>query len=332
MFVSDEKLASDKYSEKLVTFVGILEKYHAHDHENAVTNMRQILQEAGHVQFLVFHIEKTYANAASRAQYLNSLKQLCLEACDSNPNNSLKELLVRVDEKIAHDKHLTQTIEQKNRISDPKELKRWRSWKSVLKIRDNLNELVAGHKMTSENYQINQQQLLITMYTEMPPLRLDYGTVALVYDTTQPLCQKNWIDIATGSFHLGHDKVSHRIGGASFLLPSSILASIAALEAKFPGRRFLLTDNDDRTLPLVDENNDPTHKRRLVRLLHNIPEIGTVTVPSHLCVDTLRSSFITDFYQSFGAPTSLERQVLIAHSMRTSVTQLQTSYYKITSE
>lgn len=333
--------AAVKYCEKLLTFQNLLRSV------DTGKSLFQKFQTVDCLRFLYDHIERKFEKPSTRIQYYNALKQLSLDANqhlvpDSDESIPLSQFVTGLDTAIKEGAALALQIERKNLITDPNEKKRWMQWGEILALRANLDYLVVQEECR-ENYQIAQQHLLIHMYTDLiAPLRLDFGTVSLVSapaTTTAAASEaaagpalgittSNWIDLKDYTFHLGHDKVSYKIGGASFCLPLSIVRIIMDMEMKYPGRRYLLTDPWDVTLPLVDNTVDRTHKRALVKLLKSIPLPGTVTVPSGLSVDTMRSSFVTNLYRMYGSMPTMETQVLIAHQMRTSVAQMQTSYYK----
>ena len=191
---------------------------------------------------------------------------------------------------------------------------------------ENLDRLITVYP---DNYELAQKHLLLHMYTDMiAPLRLDFGSVYLLPESGGTIPSSNWIHLKDYVFYLGHDKVSYKIGGGNFFLPMKLVQIILDMEKKFPGRRYLLTDLTDRSKPLVDTQHDPTHKRALVKLLKHIPLPNTDTVPSYLTVDSLRSSFVSYFYTLYNSMPTMETQILIAQQMRTSVQQMQTSYYK----
>ena len=76
--------------------------------------------------------------------------------------------------------------EQKEQIANPKQLSNWRSWKDILAVQNSFMNLIRREKynskdtVTKDESKKLQEYLVISLYTLIPPRRLDYSSMSIV--------------------------------------------------------------------------------------------------------------------------------------------------------
>lgn len=289
------------------------------------------------VEKLIRHIEESNElQPSSKVAYFNVLK-LLIRSYD--PCFDLIEYLTI---KTSEFKKIVNEREKDNTFDGELEANRWMSWEMILCIFDKLKSDVKwmirdDTIITQDKYEIFIKYFILSLYVHWEPLRLDYGDVRLFFCNAffKELKEKEFENynknkmliyipshIGKSKFVLLYDKVSHKKGSHEREIPEVIYNDIITYMHLFGWeRQFLFTKSFVDIGTPLDIN---FHKPNLKKLIYNI-EMNNGE-KSKLCVDTIRSAFITHL---FNKPTSMNEKERVAFNMRTSVTQMLQSYYKI---
>lgn len=260
---------------------------------------------------------------SSRVSYANALKQLI-------PKEKITpEVRTHLTDYICIHKRMVENHEKENKLED-KERERWYTADEIVDMYLFLNERIQTTAFETLSYacryKMLQQRLLMALYIFHPPLRLDYGNVLIPpYSESDIAPTSNYLFERDSQlwFHLGTDKVAHKIGSYEFPLVPVINDLLLHLIRDYcpKGRRYLLTDPKDPLLPLDTRRNG----KRSMYLLSTV--LTREKKESKLCVDTLRSAAVTALFRN--PNLSLADKETCAKSMRTSVFMMEKSYHKV---
>lgn len=302
------------YAEKRIMFYNMYKK---RTFEQTIDTIDHFLSKPNTVETIFKQIasdQKT--NSASKVCYVNALKALSKHAiCD--------ELCTEMDAYIREGKLKIQQIEYQNQL-DGKEKERWMPWEEILAIYKNLEKLVQDHIQIT-TYTTYQQYILLSMYVLHPPLRLDFGCVKIVDSLDGISENENYLHKTDDALvlHIGKDKVSKKMGPIDLVLDEKMRAILDKADSLFLKRLYLITHRSSVKEPL--NHIEATHKAALALLLRTIP-LPSSTAPSKLCVDTIRSAFVTEYLST---PRTMQEKMETAKKMRTSVQMMDVSYVKI---
>jgi len=96
-------------------------------------------------------------------------------------------------------------------------------------VRDILNDQIIQNKMNKFNgdtLKDRQKRLIIRLYTEMPPLRLDWADVQF---SCIDIPNENWLDTKNGKLYLRKHKTVRKVGTMEIDIPDSIMEDIYEL-------------------------------------------------------------------------------------------------------
>lgn len=195
------------------------------------------------------------------------------------------------------------TNNDKNQKLTDKRVEEFVDYSTIVKKRDQLGRL---YKKDPTNKLINIQNLLLNLYTRIPPLRNDYSDCKIIDNADNDNGADNYL-FKTGSkytFILNHDKVSHLYGKCKIPLPTYLNKLIIDSIKNYPRSKLL----DDYT------------KSNISNILKEI------FTDKCLCIDNLRNAYITDFYKK---NKTLKQKEKLAKDMRHSKNTAELSYNKI---
>ena len=296
---------------------------------------------------------------SSKMHYLSALGCILKnEDIDTGQKQRMKQMVVQYKKQV-------DLREKRNLFDTKKEKQRFRNWHEIIEIYMNLENLC--HDATylpSKLYKTWQQYLVMALYIEWEPIRLDYGHVRVFegwkdMDVLPPPDDREHSSdpelnyIVGKEFHLNHDKVAHHKKSEIRELPPKIIEIMNEIRERFGEFKYLLSKEYDRNLPLTDRGD--IRKNAFTYLLKQIPLPGKIISPSNLSlaeihtshanildalakygpspgpsnlsIDSIRSARATFILQD-PTKSTLDKETL-AREMRTSLRQLEQSYLKI---
>jgi hypothetical protein len=260
---------------------------------------------------------------ASKVTYLNAVKQYVVYS------GVVDYISVLIDSFI-HNTRIKITQQEKENKLDGKEKNRWRSWDSILQIWKHMTDRIQD----TDPYYYWQQYLCLSLYVLQPPLRLDYGNARIYNERPgKEVENDNYLFFEPEKdqfvFHLGHDKVSNKIGWTEFPFPRELVQIMCKMKLLFGHRAYILTHTKDMLAPLdkeMQKDKFTTPNRNEYKyLLSSIRDAEGIR--SHLCVDTLRSACYTAFASQ--PDRSYADKESLARDMRSSFFMMEKSYRKI---
>lgn len=179
-------------------------------------------------------------------------------------------------------------------------------WETIIKKRQQLKRLF---KKDYNNDNVNQQFLILCLYTMIPPLRNDYNNVEIVDKIIDK--ENNYIIKIDDAYHfyLNKDKMNYKKGQQIFIFPDKLNRVIDMSLDKF-----------DRKYLLCNHFGNPLTKNNIAGILRRLYE------DKNLSIVNLRSAKINHFYCL--KKTTRQREKLANDMRHTYLTALR-NYNKI---
>lgn len=205
------------------------------------------------------------------------------------------------------------------------EAKKYINWEDVLfiqkKIEDHFNAI--ENKQTRQAYELNNDLLLISMYSLIPPLRneikfLEFTTSPLHNKKDYILYDKNTVILKFNKIKKLHDKIYFNLTSGKY--KNTHLVKIIRQSLELYPRKFLFTLKNS----YPDVSSKATQRALDERLLTIFFRNG---IKNQISVNSLRSSYAS-FRLADPRITYNDRKDL-AHQMRTSMLCLERSYRKV---
>lgn len=251
------------------------------------------------------YIISKYKNETTRRTYLSALAKLfrVAKGPESYLYKKYSKLSVQLQKKIELN-NLSQTV-------SPQRIANYITLKEIIKRREELRKLF---EQNPEDHKINQQYLLLCLYTMQPPLRMEYKHMEIV-NALPSNKQQNYLVRKFDKFYtvINKDKVSNKYGQGVFEL-SAELSDVIITSLKHYPRKFILSLNTNPDLPIGKQSFEI-----LLRGCFSNKRIG---------VDLLRSAYITYVYDKKNV--TMKDKTELAKQMRSSVAMASTIYHKIT--
>jgi hypothetical protein len=205
-------------------------------------------------------------------------------------------------------------------VLNPIEEGRFIEWSSVLQERTRLENIYNSHKnkQTKEAFSDNQNLLLVSLYSLIPPLRNEVKNLYFQdKDERTDIDYVYFKDDTTGFLELNLDKKRH--GYIRLPLPDRLFKLLKDSFLTYP--RLHVFANINKWPDISKKASEDTVSERLSKIFFKYGvKVGA---------STLRSSFISDLFGK--KQLSYNQRDEIARQMRTSQKQLLLSYQKITS-
>ena len=145
-------------------------------------------------------------------------------------------------------------------------------------------------------YKYGFYHLLISLYTCIPPMRDDFGSVKIIPNDTQLNKNDNFYVIDTNNFHFNHYKTQDTYKSFQFkvpyLLQDAILGSL-----KLNPRPYLITQN-------LNKSDQPYKDGKLTQI---IPKFFKIDQNTHLTINDFRHAFET-YMGQYGIDFELEEK------------------------
>lgn len=205
------------------------------------------------------------------------------------------------------------------------EAKKYINWEDVLfvqkKIEDQFNAI--EKKQTRQAYELNNDLLLISMYSLIPPLRneikfLEFTTSPLHNKKDYILYDKNTIILKFNKIKKLHDKIYFNLTSGKYKNPHLVKIIRQSLEL-YP-RKFLFTLKNS----YPDVSSKATQRALDERLLTIFFRYG---IKNQISVNSLRSSYAS--FRLVDPRITYNDRKDLAHQMRTSMLCLERSYRKV---
>jgi len=171
-------------------------------------------------------------------------------------------------------KKLSQEIQQK--LGD-QELLKGRKHFTTYELNKLLDDLKIIYEKDKTNNRANLAHLALALYVRQPPNRNIYSKMLFKRSTS---CS-NWVDLENKQIVINRDKISKHIGGARITLTPEIYDIIIDSLESYP-REYILAKHNNPDKPLE------------YKALYNILK----KIDKQLNIDSLRSSYITEFYKT----------------------------------
>jgi hypothetical protein len=205
------------------------------------------------------------------------------------------------------------------------EERKYINWEDVLYVQKDLEEKfnALADKTTVKAYNLNNDLLLISLYSLIPPLR---NEVKMLEFTTQyKHNKKDYIYYNSNSIVLKFNKVKKRHGKVHFDLTSGKLknlhlANIIKQSIELYPRKYVFTPKNS----YPDVSAKATMRALDERLINIFFKYGIV---NQISVNSLRSSYVS--YRLSDINISYNDKKLVVYQMRTSMLCLERSYRKI---
>lgn len=344
----------DKYSENVTTFYNFYKRSHPDSTETKLTFLASGASNEFQVASEIFEQfimrQDPPRKDADLLRNITALRQLCIHH-GLQKDQSLSKKMSAVfqerrkslsDKEEKNELDETSLVDQRwTRLEDIKDIARW------LKVEIDHHHAPYGLSMdpsvppppyewTKEGrkayYRYWQQYLLLSLYLDQPPWRLNFHKVfnclSMPHDEilrTIPQ-HENYIyrnENGKPTIHLGHDKQVDFKGREERELADSVCLIIEEMERIFGPRAFLLTHYEDYSKPLGD--NTKSGRVTAARLMSTIPDLKGKR--SNLCVNNIRSAYATHMMEQ--GNMSLKDKRDLANHMRTSVGCLEKNYHKV---
>ena len=178
-------------------------------------------------------------------------------------NNAYVELLASNKETI------------KTEVKSEREKAAWVDWKDILK---------QTPKAPKSNEVMTQEQVLLAMYTLIPPVRLDYHALSIVQHPATT--QGNYLSINNKNkmtLILTEYKTSETYGDATIVLPVRLCKIINNYLESFPKKKYLFSPKNSLEKPFKSAETFGVYIRDTLKAIFEKP----------LGIDILRHSYIT---------------------------------------
>ena len=253
---------------------------------------------------LLDHIN-TYTNITTRRTYLCSLAKLfrVLKGDSSSLYRKYSKMSVELQAQIEKD-----SSEQK--ISENRK-KNFITLNEVIKRREELKKLFL---QKPDDHKLNQQYLLLCLYTMQPPLRMEYKDMKIVQSIPRDK-DKNYVLEKDKKYSVivNNDKVCKHRPSDIFELSPELNEAINHSLRMFP-RQYILSLNTNKDKPIGKQSFE-----LLLRGCFTDKRIG---------VDLLRGAYITHVFDKPGI--TMKDKEELAKKMRTSLSMASTVYHKVT--
>jgi hypothetical protein len=327
-FCGVKKNKTNKYSSHLLLFFNLIHKDSTSEEFKQCLDISTFLTICPIQEYIFKRIKETqiWCNETKKT-YANSLKQII--KYQSTPDQLLDrtEFIKKLGDYCSQHALLALTEKRDNTL-DYKADKNWITWENIQNIYSNLSELIKKAEIETKSqvklFKLYQQRLLLGMYVNHPPLRLNYGEVLLNYTPNTEINEtnnKNWISFDY-ICNITNDKVAFFKGPCKFNLHQETINQIKEIQLKFGKSPYLLSKLKNRNEPL--DANDSICKRLTANLLKSIPMLDGKN--SNLCIFIIRSARVTKF-MSEGHSTNEEEE--FAEKMRTNTRCFYSHYRKI---
>jgi hypothetical protein len=216
--------------------------------------------------------------------------------------------------------------EGRNELTQLEE-KKYINWKDVLKIQASMeaefNNIV--EKKTKEAYDLNNDLLLISLYSLIPPLRNEIKLLEFTHNMTDKDKDYIYINKKMDNIVIEFNKEKKRHGKIYFDLAKGkyknahLMKIIKESYVLYP-RKYLFTIKND----YPDVSSKATVRALDERLLNIFYKYG---IENQITVNSLRSSYVT--YRLVDKTLKFNDKIKITIQMRTSLLCLERSYNKI---
>lgn len=210
-----------------------------------------------------------------------------------------------------------------NELSDT-EIKKFVHFNVVLAKQKELQQAYEGlqNKKSILGYDLNQDLLLISLYSLIPPLRNEIKTLKF---TTENKLEEDWIVIKPNAvlMDLNENKKRHNKIFFNITKDVPVLAKILRESYELYPRDFVFTK--------YNKYPDVSHQASVATLDYRLTKIFSFTGKS-VSVNSLRSSYVSYMNSEAiknGKQLSIKQKDKIAHKMRTSRKYLDEAYLKI---
>ena len=243
-----------------------------------------------------------YENIDSRRSHLNNLAQMMKYLNKESLYKKLSEEATDLNKEIVKNA-------DNQELSEDRKLN-YVSYEDLIKVREERKKL---WKLNPENNKLNQQYLILALYTMQPPLRQDYKDMQIVEERPAE-DDKNYLWKKANKYVivLNKDKVYKTYGRAEIPLSTELSSIIDDSLAMFPREYILSTLRD---------GNKELGKQNFERIVNEIFS------PKKVSVDILRSAYISHMYADPNFSRNQKKE--LAELMRHSIEIADQTYNKI---
>lgn len=188
--------------------------------------------------------------------------------------------------------------------------KDWIPLKEIVRVRDSLATPPLGRLSPNQARKRHFQWLALCLYTKMPPLRCEWGTMQIMAYTPGDKTRNFLVYGPSGGFTvlLNVDKVSGHYGAITLKVPDDLAADIRASLQLYP-REYVATNSANRPYTGATWSTF----------------VNDIVPGKRVGIRILRSAYITDFYERH---KSIKARKELALQMRHTRDRAETSYYK----
>ena len=213
------------------------------------------------------YIKKTYTNLGTLKSHINVLGMMM--------KKFNKPLLYKKYSKESTDinDEYKKSFEDQNH-----DIENFIPFKDIEKKRDEYKKLFENDKT---NNKLNLMYLILSLYTYQPPLRMNYDDMMIVNKI--PDNDNNYMLNKNGKYYviINHDKISNKLGSATFELNDKLNDIINESLSLFPRKYILSTQND---------GDKPINKQGFESLMKQMFKNQKISIV------LLRSAYITHMY------------------------------------
>jgi hypothetical protein len=257
--------------------------------------------------WLKTHKNKLF-NLAMSKNTLNTQKVWLLSIAKLMKETGAPEEAKRFNKEAVKIKEKLEKTQKDQKLTD-KRLNEFVDYKTIIKKRNQLSRLIKKNK---KNNLLNQQYLLLSLYTYIAPIRNNYHNTKIINKLSDDNGKNNFLLHETEDkyiFILNTDKVINHYGKIKIKFPKVLNRIIKESLKNFP-----------RTYLFVNSKEQPMTDRNIASTLSNIFE------GKKLSISNLRIAYITNFYSKNKTVNQKEK---LAKQMRHSTNEALLSYQKV---
>jgi len=251
------------------------------------------------------YIDKKYTNENSKRVHLSSLAKLfkIYNGENSSLYKKYSKLAIKLQKQIEL-KNLSQEVNENRKDN-------YLTFNNILNKREEYKKLFLEHP---EDHKINQQYLILCLYTMQPPIRQEYKDMKFVSSVPHDKT-KNYILKKFDKYFviINKDKISKNYTNKDLFELSSELCSTIDESLKYYPRKYILSLNTNGEKQIGKQGFEA-----ILKSIFDEKRIG---------VDMIRSAYITHVYDN--KKITMREKTEIASKMRSSIAMANTNYHKI---
>ncbi len=213
-------------------------------------------------QEVVDYIDSLPSNASKKTMCTSII--VMLKSCDEIPDD-IKQIYSKKLTSIAYEQNQVYIENQKSEKED-------KNWVTNEEIKEKLECLKKKSEQKTitdrQRLVLTQKYLILTLYTEIPPLRNDYAYTC-VFEKTKDIPEdhpENYIDLETSTLHLKVYKTAKFYGDKKINIPKKVMTIIK----KFEKLKKQIKDDIGHNYLLVKCDFEPMNKLNLTKTLNKI--------------------------------------------------------------